>query len=314
MKKLLVLLVLLVSGLGYSQRNTDTTTLNPMFYGLNTDRSITDGYDFEKFKILNDWYKENVHLVYEEFIRLVNEERSHLTVDKHFIIYLNQTDYEWTHKGFKDSGDSVLFIPNKKEAKKLSKQIQEEYNVVDVHTQKIRLGNYVADRIRIKYIMPVEKIKFDSLTSLASLHHNKFFINESNYWIKDWKTNPLRGYIFGHHEVSEYYPYHDTVIVFASDRVKYFTNNTRVDYGEIVCTTMCLGIRYPVFKFELNPTTLKNNPYKKWAENLFNQFKESPKHHEAILTKHNIDMVGMNLLLDCSGMGYFTVNFVKENK
>ena len=315
MKNLMLVLVLLVSGLGYSQRNMDTTTLHPMFYGLYTWDSAPNHIVFDRNKILNEWYKENVHLFYEEFIRLVNEERSHLTEDKYFIIYLHQTDYEWTQQGFKDSGDSVLLITNKKEAKKLSKQIQEEFNVTNVFTQKIDYGRYVAERIRIKYVTPVDKIKFDSLTSLASLHHNKFIINEINYMNVDWKNNPAKWKI-SHHELTDYYPYHDTVIVSPDERVKYFTNDSRFEYGEIIALTSYLagGVRYPIFDFVSDPITLKNNPYKKLAERFFNQFKESPKHYKAILTEHNINMVGMNLLLDCDGRGYLTVNFVKERK
>ena len=339
MKKLLVLLVLFVSGLGYSQRNTDTTLHNPMFYGLKVQR-YSNVVGESKYKLLNEWYKENIHLVYEEFIRLVNEERSHLTVNKEFVIYLDEGDYNDTHKGFKAGGDSVLLITNKKEAKKLSKQIQEEYNVVDVHTQKIRWGKDVRVRIWIEYVTPVNKLKFDSLTSLASLHHNKYLINETNYVNKDWKNKPEFG-ITGHGEFGDYYPYHDTIINTPEMRVKYFTNDTRVYYGEIVTgyTIDATPITFEdgkaiwgerIFKYEIEeiydpnyyrgeypyhlPIKIINNPYKRIAKELFDIFKNSPEHYDIILTEFNIDMIGMNITFDTNMTGNFTVDFVWEKK
>jgi hypothetical protein len=345
MKKLLVLLVLLVSGLGFSQRNTDTTTHHPMFYGMNTYGSfVGNDTTFHRFlgiireaeyKLLNEWYKENIHLVYEEFIRLVNEERSHLTVNKKFVIYLDEHDYNSTYEGFAERGDSVLLITNKKEAKKLSKQIQEEYNVVDVHTDKIRLGNYVGDRIWIEYVTPVNKIKFDSLTSLAALHLNKFYINESNSVNEDWKMHAV-SHLFGHHEIDDYYPYHDTVLCFPKDRVKHFTNDTRVWYSEIIANLNLQGVKFvdgewtePIFDYEVKEvydanynngsnyrvsTKINNNPYKRIAEELFTKFKNSPKHYDIILSEWNYSLVGLNLIFDCHYWGFFTVDFVKEKK
>ena len=332
MKKLLVMVILMVSEISYSQRLTDTTIYQPMFYGANTygskDKDVIKVRKIvreSEFSLLNEWYKENIDSIYGEFIRLVNEERSHLTVNKKFIIYLNEHDYNSTYKGFKYSGDSVLLITNKSEAKKLSKQIQEEYNVVDVYTQKIRLGNYVGDRIWIEYVTPVNKLKFDSLTSLASFHHNKYMINEGVYRNTNWYVkDSVR--LISHGESSKECPYHDTTIIFAYDRVKYFTNDTRINMGEIIAMTIFFDLLNPTFIFEREerydvefgeyaiPTKLKNNPYKEIAYELFDGFKKSKKHYELIMMESNVDMIGMNLLFDGGKNSFFTVNIAFSRK
>lgn len=324
MKKLVTLLVLLVSNVVNSQTRFDTTVHQPMFYGLNVyakDRVgsiLTKEQNDASQYLLNEWYKENIDKVYGEFIRLLNEERSHLRTNKRLVICKDLVDFNNPHF----SNDSVVLIEDWGLAKKLSKEFQRTHNVTLVDNYTTPSGH---KRITIAYISPMDQIKYDSLSSIACLHHNKYLINESNYLSKDWARRDSIIYLLGHNESSPVYPYHDTVINFAGDRVRHYTKGKGDFMGEIFAS----GYVLDYFKFEKIKkiyneknnhtqygiaTKITNNPYKEIAKSLFEQFKKSKKHYEIMIQNENFGLIGMNLLHTTTNKFYFTVAIVKEKK
>jgi hypothetical protein len=322
MKKLLVLLVLLVSNVVNAQNRFDTTVHQPMFYGLNVygkdkvfARLTKEQNDASQY-LLNEWYKENIGKVYGEFIRLLNEERSHLRTNKRLVICKDLVDFNNPHF----SNDSVVLIEDWGLAKKLSKEFQRTHNVTLVDNYTTPSGH---KRITITYISSMDQIKYDSLSSVACLHHNKYLINESNYLSKDWARRDSIIYLLGHNEYSPVYPYHDTVINSAGDRVRHYTKGKGDFMGEIFAS----GYIINQFHFETVQkvdkerntqywvvTKVTNNPYKEIAKKLFEQFKKSKKHYEIMIQNENFGLTGMNLLHTTDDKFYFTVAMVKEKK
>jgi hypothetical protein len=322
MKKLVTLLVLLVSNVVNSQNRFDTTVHQPMFYGLNVYAKDKVSARLAKEKnnayqyLLNEWYKENIDKVYGEFIRLLNEERSHLRTNKRLVICKDLVDFKNPHF----SNDSVVLIEDWGLAKKLSKEFQRTHNVTLVDNYTTPSGH---KRITIAYISPMDQIKYDSLSSVACLHHNKYLINESNYLSKDWARRDSIIFLLGHNESRPVYPYHDTVINSAGDRVRHYTKGKGDFMGEIFASGYVLNNFKCDFEEKIDPTSktqysvmtkVTNNPYKEIAKSLFEQFKKSKKHHEIMIQDENFGLIGMNLLHTTTNKFYFTVVMVKEKK
>jgi len=251
MKKLMVLLVVLVSGLGYSQSHNDT---------------------------LEKWYNENRLAVEKEFVRLIDSARSNITIEKQFIYR---------------SSDGLT----QKELKSIKKEEESKGNHCHVINQT--KGNSINFIIITKHL-PVVKMEYDSILSLASNHHAEYLISVGS------------SEVLSHQEYKIYYgtPYEGDlpILLNPTDRVKYYCPN-RVYVGEcnwggkvghIATFEDVAPINYWVKN--IDHVTVKSV-----AKFFFDGFKNSPKHWAAFMGEDDIDLMGVSFIMDFNN-NY--VNFV----
>ena len=252
MKKLLVLLVLLVSGLGYSQSHNDT---------------------------LEKWYNENRLAVEKEFVRLIDSARSSLTVEKHFAFR---------------SSDGL----SQKDLKSIVKEEESNGNFCQVVKFS---GKKKINFIIVTKQVPVVKIQYDSLLSLASEHHAKYLTEVGcgathGEWEKFQGTVSFKGV-----ETKKDYVYKGNlpILYVPSDRVKYYCPN-RVYFGECVST----GIVGHIATFEeaaAEKYYVKNIDHvnvKSVAMRFFKRFKNSKDHWNLFMKSEDVGLMGVSFVMD----------------
>lgn len=302
----------------FAQKPADTVIYTPFFCGLkyyDTDPILLDvnahQADREQY-LMNEWLKQNIHIVYNEFIRLINDARKVNTVERFVTIITDELD----RQHLISSDDSLVVVKNSLQAKKV---IREFIKLHPKATYREITGFFSKKPLfEITYTKKVNDILFDSITSIASAHHNRYLILESNYTAKDWQTANKRESLLGHSEISNNYKYHDTIISHFSDRVDYFSNGERRG-----CSEIFYWFSYnSFFKFEYEDkfdkkskikyqvaTKIKNDPALEIAKQLFEGFKESKPHWKIIMSKTNYEFIGMNLMMDSDFATWVTVNF-----
>jgi len=252
MKKLMVLLVLLVSGLGYSQSHNDT---------------------------LEKWYNENRLAVEKEFVRLIDSARSNITIEKQFIYR---------------SSDGLT----QKELKSIKKEEESKGNHCHVINQT--KGNSINFIIITKHL-PVVKMEYDSILSLASNHHAKF-LTEVGCGPTHGEWKKFQGNVsFDGVVTKKDYVYEGDlpILLNPTDRVKYYCPN-RVYVGEcnwfggvgnIATLNSVAAVNYWVKN--IDHVTVKSV-----AKKLFDSFKNSPKHWAAFMGEDDIDLMGVSFIMD----------------
>ena len=336
MKKILTLLLLLISISGYSQYHNHSPFYGKQQYlGLNDIIEINTrggrGYDLDivremddemwdaQEKLVTQWYNDHHDEIYTEFIRLVNESRNNLTVRKSHIFVFNPLDTQYV----KNETQHVVLVKDKKDYKEKLLKLKETCTDIEINKgrgffsgMKQKKGDV---EYMVKYSQKVDVIKYDSLISLGCYHHNKFQINEYNHMIKDWETTSNYTSLVGHAEKPEYYFDHELVLPSFVDRMNYYTDSTSYPAAEIIYKGNLtfewasgprkikegIGASYGVL------TEIKNNPSKEIAQQIFEGFKGSPKHWEIITSPNHYKKIGLDILIvKQSSLGFYcTVNF-----
>jgi hypothetical protein len=243
MKKLLVVLVLLVSGLGYSQSHNDT---------------------------LEKWYNENRLAVEREFVRLIDSARSNITIEKHFAFR---------------SSDGL----SQKDIKSIVKEEESNGNFCQVVKFS---GKQKINFVIVTKKVPVVKIQYDSILSLASNHHAQYLVEvgESD--------------VLSHQEYKNYYGFEYDgdlpILENPTDRVKFYCPNRTMYLGE--CAAMFIIGHIATFKetAALNYCVKNINHVnvKSVAMLFFKGFKNSKPHWNAYMSKGDIDYMGVSFIMD----------------
>jgi len=307
----------------FAQKPADTVIYTPFFCGLKYYghiprlEKVVDEQNNIQQRLINEWCKQNMHIVYNEFIRLINDARKVNTVERFVTIITDELD----RQHLISSDDSLVVVKNSLQAKKV---IREFIKLHPKATYREITGFFSKKPLfEITYTKKVNDILFDSITSIASAHHNRYLILESNFLTKDWQTANRREYWTGHSEISNNYKYHDTIISHFTDRVDYFSNGERIGCSEIFYWYSYFN--YFKFDYETKidkktgttygvPTKIKNDPALEIAKQIFEGFKESKPHWKIIMSKTNYEFIGMNLMMDGDYAAWITVNFSVDKK
>lgn len=242
MKKLMVLLVLLVSGLGYSQSHNDT---------------------------LEKWYNENRLAVEREFVRLIDSARSNITIEKHFTFR---------------SSDAL----SQKDLKSIVKKEESNGNFCQVVKFS---GKQKIDFVIVTKKVPVVKIQYDSLLSLASEHHAKYLteVGESD--------------VVSHQEYKNYFGFEYDgdlpILENPTDRVKFYCPN-RIYVGECANSGI-VGHIVTLNRIAANNYWVKNINHvnvKSVAMFFFKGFKNSKPHWNAYMSLKDIGLIGAYFKID----------------
>jgi hypothetical protein len=119
---------------------------------------------------LEKWYNENRLAVEKEFVRLIDSARSNITIEKLF-------------------GYTSLEGYSQKELKSIKKEEESKGN----HVQVIKEGSSILSVFVTKHL-PVVKMEYDSILSLASNHHAEYLIKINQSDVSHEETVKIDGF------------------------------------------------------------------------------------------------------------------------